>query len=471
MRFAWFCLSWTFLTACTPEAVPPPDADTDASVSLDAPREARDTGADLDGPVERTDTGMGSDAPSMIDASVDARVSVDSGASGCHGFSATPRAWMLPTGLRGGLFHNTSDDAIADGQNWFMTDLDGDGADDIVFTRSSLPGVGSSVWHLYRNDRAGAFGPDPAAWDLPDELGYQLQYWFPTGTGDPRDVWSLDRVDDDLSPDVLYTSSALDPSVGVDSWWVYRANGTGFDESPTAWALPRVSRPTPLRARDGTDIDGDGFLDIVLTRSISDPEVGVSRWDVYLGRSSGFGAVTSWTLPPGYNLTSFSDLDLTDAETFILQDLDGDGARDLVVTRSTADPTIGVSHWLVYPNTGRGYLTTGSPYAIPEEHGPMDYPNGYLDDWTGDGVSDLMVISDLTDTLGRDHWILHRGSPTGLGPGERVALPWTLPIVGFSWSLFEADGDGVWDLVVTRDPSDPLVGEAYWNVYPGCFSP
>jgi hypothetical protein len=116
---------------------------------------------------------------------------------------------------------------------------------------------------------------------------------------------------------------------------------------------------------------------------------------------------------------------LSNAQWWSTVDFTGDGKPDLVLTHSCTDPSVGTTHWLVYPNVGSGFASTPTSFALPSESAPLFELSGYDN---GDGAC----------TLSNAQW----------------------------WSTVDFTGDGKPDLVLTHSCTDPSVGVKEWQVFP-----
>jgi hypothetical protein len=262
--------------------------------------------------------------------------------------------------------------------------------------------------------------------------------------------------------------------------------GSKFDDSSRSWSLPPLAAAltqltdSSIAQNYATlDLDHDGKVDLVVTSLQSDSTVGTTRWLVYPGTGSGFGAATNWTLPAfPYRLDQlgYADIDYNYAVT----DLDGDGRPDLVVTQLLSDDTVGISHWVVYPNTGSGF---GAPYnwplpALPErldQLASLDINLNYTTtDLDGDRKPDL-VVSQLEgdNTVGISHWVVYPNTGSGFGARKNwvlPALPYRLAELAYvdgyqNYATTDLDGDGKPDLVVTQLQGDDTDGISHWLVY------
>jgi hypothetical protein len=163
-------------------------------------------------------------------------------------------------------------------------------------------------------------------------------------------------------------------------------------------------------------------------------------------------AVMEWRLPsisgeftglPALHTTELSTSRQQNGESLGLYvktlDITGDGVHDLVVTWDEADLSVGSAHWLVYEGGAGGFSATATQWTLPPIAG--DFPG--LAPFYSVSVSGARTID-------------------GVGPSE-----------AYRAETFDITGDGVNDLVLTRDGSQAGVSDTHWIVYeggPGGFS-
>ena len=360
--------------------------------------------------------------------------------------------------------------------SYSVFDLDGDGWQDLVLMADECEDetLGDDHWQLYKG-RDGGFTTNSTRWDMPEGFSQVDLSWYTTAQSSYRRC-------------------------------------QGDDYSNFAYSM--------------VDMDGDGLLDIVVTLDQCDDEaLGESYWRVYFNTGSGFGSATSWDLPEG-----MSQLDQTWAYTaqtsyrrcqgddysyysYSLMDITGDGLPDLVHTQDQCDDeALGDTYWRVYPGTGSGFggqqrwdLPSGMsqldqtwPYTAQTSYRrcqgeDYSYYSYSLLDITGDGAPDLVHTLDYCDqddtTLGVDHWRIYHNNGSGFEPSVDWALPEGFSQVDYDWgylgtysyrrcdgedysyyaySLFDLTGDGLLDLLRTRDDCQGNdLGDTYWEVYPG----
>ena len=337
------------------------------------------------------------------------------------------------------------------------------GGNDSGYAPMTPEKAGGYVFRVYRNA-------------LEPGLGVKPGYVFSTA---PMRVEMPDTgLSEDCAPD------PLPPSAG----------DTDLDES----VLPALSIPSL------TDLDGDGFLDLV------DPGKNVhalgfdGSWCVWFGHGgTDFTGPVQWTVPElgvltyaaGYNETVVDEngeVHLKRTTVAALRDIDGNGLQDLLVQ--------GTDTLL------RAYLNTGTQFRVeplelgvqsPVEIVQSDYIRGVgkiasgvrgyvlrLVDVDGDGLLDQLF------TPGADHDVSQlAGARVRFGDGERfqplVQVPdrWAeakrlLRVEDGEWhlesDLFDADGDGASDLVrwdadgdhvtITRRPGLPAAVDLLQSV-------
>jgi hypothetical protein len=200
-------------------------------------------------------------------------------------------------------------------------------------------------------------------------------------------------------------------------------------------------------------------------------------------------------------------------------DLDGDAKPDLVMTERNAMPGVGVSKWLVFPNTGTGFgapidfvlpgvgaESTRTPFAQIADNesiiGMLD-ANRYsviayvTTDLDGDRKPDLVMTErNAMPGVGTAKWQVFPNTGTGFG----VPIDFGLPSVGaeamrtpfaqiadnesiigmldanrystIAYATTDLDADGKPDLVLTDRNSQVGVGTGRWQIFAGaCDEP
>ena len=108
--------------------------------------------------------------------------------------------------------------------------------------------------------------------------------------------------------------------MGDTEWWVHANVGEGFAEEPTTWGLPKSY------GKAGTQ--------------------------------------------PFYSLANSDNCDAAyDRPESAVNDLDGDGAQDLVILLVCDDDSVGDTRWLVHDAGGDGFAARASALTLPASCG------------------------------------------------------------------------------------------------------
>ncbi len=122
---------------------------------------------------------------------------------------------------------------------------------------------------------------------------------------------------------------------------------------------------------------------------------------------------------------------------YSLTDMNADGQPDLLLTSTCDDATIGVTAWLVYVNEGTGFATTPSRFPLPPATTPANCATTSIFDLNGDGLLDFVVTALCSDaTVGSSRWLVYSGATTGFA---QTAAPFELP-PGYSAGAFKTVG-------------------------------
>ncbi len=217
-------------------------------------------------------------------------------------------------------------------------------------------------------------------------------------------------------------------------------DGTGGLLAPTSYIVGTYPASVAI-----ADFNGDGKPDLAVVSTYTSNLV-----EILLGDGSGAFALSS----------SFSTA-TGGANEVVAADLNGDGIQDLAL--------VGGSHLVVF--LGRGDGAFGSPLSTLLANYLQGLAVGDVDE---DGIPDLVAAAEYGGSDGPENriWILH-----GVGDGTFQALSAVQPPANFfplSVALADIDGDGHLDVVATVFGATPSVyvwlGEGAGNfVSPAAF--
>ena len=225
--------------------------------------------------------------------------------------------------------------------------------------------------------------------------------------------------------------------------------------APAAWAAPQpLAEPQVIQMRGGTgyhsvtgpatDLDGDGYDDLVVCVSRSDSEVQIFR-----------GGPHGLEDKPAVTLRGYQIYDQFGNHAIGVGDLDADGFQDLAVSAHGTNDGAG----RVYLFSSEHLFSVSVPLAIDvdddETFGVAIHPAGDVD---GDGVDDALFA-------GRDLWVFFGGTTfttqrigdSSVAAGEQ----WLGPISGVG----DLDQDGFDDVLLSSNAVDHYgvdAGAVYW---------
>ncbi len=427
----------------------------------------------------------------------------------CTGFADEPEVWNIGDVLIADYFMVSSDGL---GQYWSLADLDGNGLPDLIQHAHGNHDDAETMgehWYVWFNDGTG-FGPK-VDWVLP------FDHRELDGLHAANSIEVVMDIDGDGHLDLVM---ARDPDTGevyganqTPYWRVYKGDGaTGFSSEVTEWSLPAVDRLQHIHQRGWftvRDLDGDGVVEMVHTRSETDHphgwEDGHPHWRVYRLNSTFDGfepTYEEWALPEspvgyGNEWTQWTD-DSYFTNTTI--DVTGDGRPDLVSPRGFNWPyaVFGADtnqpYWNVYENTGAGFAASPIQWKVPHE--TFNFPSE-----AGDRLYPVsstyrtfnlmaerpgLVLAADPDTGegftedGTPVWAVFRNTGQGF---ESEHTSWTLPDPVFDsfwhldgrvtegWVTTDMNGDGCQDLVLTAglglEEWSQELGQWSWWVFPG----
>lgn len=212
--------------------------------------------------------------------------------------------------------------------------------------------------------------------------------------------------------------------------------GSGFSNAPRQWSLPFSLEDAPglaSRSHVVMDLTGDGIIDLLVYEPsimpTPDARIGRAYWLVYEGGAAGFADIPlRFTLP--FSLEEIDAVGEWSNENFLIMDLTGDRRPDFVVNRPEGDPSgdarISRAWWVVYPNTGTGFSTEPTRFALPY---PLDA------DWQSAAVASRHHVVMSLDADALPDFIEHRNGEAPTSEPRLGSAFWHLyPHTGFGWA-------------------------------------
>jgi hypothetical protein len=372
---------------------------------------------------------------------------------GRGGFAATPTTWPVPTNAAIPNGYNaTSASQTIPPLQWLTTDVNADGAPDLVHTANpnsggpyvSLVGMANDGW-LVRLGTTAGFATTATPFTVPRLNGLMggVDRFSSDATGRR---WTVTTLTADRVPDLVVTADPATDLVwmqaGQAQWLVCAGGSAGFSGAAACVRVQVPASGTASGFRSAfaagwalTDLTGDGRADLVQTQS---PGLGTpfqnltlnrSYWRVWPNTSSGnnvslSGTSVEWYVPnAAFNALSGATVN-TSWQVF---DLTGDDVPELV---QPADPATnrpwlvnGNPAWRYYPQTSTRTAFQATPLSFPVPTGPTvdgfrtsAGPQWATIDLTGDGLVDLVQFRDVatgqafTDPAG-SFWRVYPGQP------------------------------------------------------------
>lgn len=345
------------------------------------------------------------------------------------------------------------------GAHWACVgDLDNNGYTDIVFANNT-DGSNDTDSYIYWN-RAGAFSPiDRLA--LPTRGAVHC---------------SVDDLDGDGHPDIVFSNYASTPGYAVDSY-IYWGDAAGAYSPSRRMNLPTMASYSHTIA----DLNGDGRKDVVFWSHYDGVDYDTSENYIYWNRAGGFasidrtafqsfggfqGAVADlngdghmeviatgyytgvWTTAAPtyvywgnaantYDATNRTTLTVTGALNVVVDDINADGHLDLLVSAHYDGDSLAPS--AIFWGTAAGTYSDTNRLNLPGYQptfgaGVVDFNHDGFKDVLLPGYHNNMTGADLTPWANQAFTRIYWGSATGLAASSFDQWPtrgaWSAAIVG-----------------------------------------
>ena len=315
------------------------------------------------------------------------------------------------------------------GQRFLVSDVDGDGALDVVCG-------GTNLW-LARGDGAGGM--------------LAIQELGPT-TGSGTDLWGIDAVDMDGDGDLDIAYAASGSLSNMVLGWAENRVGepagpptVGGFAAPAVIGTPDLPAPTTNFYYNGirpriVDMTADGLADLVVV-SRAQASNGASTSSITVLVNGGHQPDGSFTFTPVRR--ALAGVDGQSSQIDVL-DLDEDGLPDVILSELTSTSSYGDEGWdaVSLRSVGDGTFTPLQTFPVSSSaHGMRR-----LADLNGDGIGDLIEPTN------------YRSVQLRAGNGDGTFAPPTIfgtPGFNTPWAEpADFDGDGDLDIVGRTEPFD-----------------
>jgi len=291
-----------------------------------------------------------------------------------------------------------------------VADLNGDGFLDIVFSNYS-DGTSSNINSVIYWGSATGFSIDNKT-----EL--------PTHHANGNSVADLNG---DGFLDIVFSNAYDGTTTDINSY-IYWGSASGFSNGN------KTELPTHHAAGNSvTDLNGDGFLDIIFSNVIEGASVNINSV-IYWGSASGFSIDNKTELPTHH------------ANGNSVADLNGDGFLDIVFS-NTSDGTSVNTNSVIYWGSASGF-SSGNKTELPTHYAL----GNSVADLNGDGFLDIVFSNRYDGTSYNINSYIYWGSASGFSSGNKTELP----THGADWSTTKGLGDAY-----TRLPEFVYVSSAY----------
>jgi hypothetical protein len=272
------------------------------------------------------------------------------------GFATAPTAFSIPAPRCAVKFDQLGETSTP--LRYSLLDLTGDARPDLVVERDDCdPDVGTKRWDVYAGS-ANGFAAGAAPFSIPAPR-CQVAFDQVAESYNPLRYTLID-LDGDALSDLVVHDDDCDQAVGTTHWDVYPASPAGFAAAPAPYALPAPRCQAAFDSPSETyapltwsllDLTCDGRPDLVVTSDDCDAELGLGRWDVYLGGGAGFAPQPQKLGIPAPRCQSKFDAlaEVYGGANYSVLSLEGKQRPSLLVYADDCDTDVGVTRWDVYP--------------------------------------------------------------------------------------------------------------------------
>jgi hypothetical protein len=304
-----------------------------------------------------------------------------------------------------------------------VDDLDGDGLKDVLVNTQNY-NTSTGLYTITLIAKNGSIGAD--LWNRSINGSSVWLSGYPAGD-----------LDGDGLTDVLLNIQKYDSATGMPEYASMAKKGSN---GVTLWYKSIKEISGYLSGSPVDDLNGDGLKDVIVNTQNYDPASGLYTYKL-LAKNGSNGA-TLWN----HSIRGISAY-LSGSQ---VDDLNGDGLKDVLVNTQNYDPDTGIYTNSVVAKNG----PDGSILWSQSINGSSVYLNGYtVDDINGDGLKDVFLSARRYDQAAGMYSSLKAKN------GSNGATLWSFSIKGNSTYLYgntidDLDGDGLKDVILNGQIND-----------------